>query len=76
MSPTCQSCRHFDDDPASLESQLPGIRALGSAYGSSMGRAGICRVTDRLMDPIPAESCPHFEPRLAAISPTASGELD
>jgi hypothetical protein len=57
---TCQHCERFDDDPASLEAQLPGIRAFGSAYSSSMGRAGICQVSDRLMDPIPAARCPHF----------------
>lgn len=63
MDNTCQHCIHFDDDPASLEAQLPGIRALGSAYGSARGRAGICDVSDRLMDPVPAESCPDFEER-------------
>jgi len=60
--PTCRSCRHFDDDPASIERQLPGITILGSAYGSVRGDAGICSVLQRFMEPLPAASCPHFSP--------------
>jgi hypothetical protein len=60
---TCRSCKHFDDDPASIEAQLPGITILGSAYGSVRGDAGICRVLQRFMEPIEAADCERFEPR-------------
>jgi hypothetical protein len=60
---TCRSCRYFDDDPASIEAQLPGITILGSAYGSVRGAAGICSATARFMEPIAADECPHFAPR-------------
>ena len=62
---TCRSCRHFDDDPASIERQLPGITILGSAYGSVRGAAGICAKLERFMEPLRAEECPHFEEREA-----------
>jgi hypothetical protein len=59
----CRHCRHFDDDPASLEARLPGITILGSAYGSVRGRAGICAVLSRFQEPVKAAHCPHFAPR-------------
>jgi len=60
---TCRQCRFFDDDPASIEAQLPGIKALGSAYGSARGNAGICQVLERFMDPIDARYCEQFGDR-------------
>lgn len=61
--PNCRGCVHFDDDPASIERQLPGINILGSAYGSVRGDAGICSALGRFMEPLRADACPHFEPR-------------
>jgi hypothetical protein len=60
---TCRSCEHFDDDPASIEAQLPGITILGSAYGSVRGDAGICQVLKRFMEPIEAADCEFYESR-------------
>ena len=56
---TCAACRHFLDDPAELERVFVGIGALSSAYGSTRGRAGICRKDDSFHDPLPA--CSEFE---------------
>lgn len=57
----CYRCRHFVDDPEVIERQLPGITALGSAYGSVRGNAGICRALDRFMEPLPGgDRCPSF----------------
>jgi len=61
--PTCRGCRHFDDDPASIEDQLPGLTILGSAHGSARGAAGICRALDRFLEPVSASGCPRFEAR-------------
>lgn len=63
--PDCRNCRHFSDDPAWLEAQLPGIGALSSAFGSTRGDAGICAVTGRFHDPIPL--CREAEP-IAAVT--------
>jgi hypothetical protein len=57
----CSECVHFLDDPRSLERCFPGIRALSSAFGSSRGRAGLCRLDDVFLDPRPA--CAHARPR-------------
>ncbi len=66
---TCAHCRHFDDDPASLERRLPGLTALGSAYSSARGDAGICDVHARYQTPVPAGGCPEFEPRAGQPMP-------
>jgi len=69
---TCRSCVHFDDDPGHLENEVPGIMVFGSAYGSSKGHAGLCSALNRFHDPIPAQSCPDFEPRCAEDRKTSS----
>ena len=57
---TCQCCVHFDDDPASIETEFPYITVFGSAYSSARGEAGICQELERFMDPVPGDSCPSF----------------
>ncbi len=57
----CRWCREFLDDPQALEDALPGIYILSSAWGSTRGNSGICRVTGRFQQPQPA--CAHFRPR-------------
>ena len=61
---TCQHCANFNDDPAFIEAEIPGLTSFGSAYSSARGNAGICRELDRFMDPVPAQECPLFEPRV------------
>jgi hypothetical protein len=58
---TCRDCARFVDDPAAIEAALPGITALGSAYGSVRGDAGICEALDRFMEPVDATTCEAFE---------------
>lgn len=60
---TCQHCTHFNDDPAFIEAEIPGLTSFGSAYSSARGHAGICHALDRFMDPVLAENCPSFAPR-------------
>jgi hypothetical protein len=43
----CASCGHFSNDPAALESELPGIRTLSSAYAAVRSSDGLCAVHRR-----------------------------
>jgi hypothetical protein len=61
---TCAECAEFVDDAAELEALFVGMTALSSAYGSTRGRAGVCRVSDTFQDPTPA--CPAFVRRQQA----------
>lgn len=57
---TCQGCRRYEGGPVSLESQLPGIRTLSSAYGAVRAADGLCTVHARY---VPAHAtCGSFEP--------------
>ncbi len=60
---TCAQCTLFEDEPSALERVLTGMSALSSAYGSTRGRAGVCAVSGRFHDPLPA--CLEFAPRPA-----------
>jgi hypothetical protein len=57
---TCRSCVHFDDDPASIEAQIPKFTTFGSAYSSARGNAGFCQIHNRFLDPQPARYCPEY----------------
>ena len=48
---TCSQCTEFEDDPAQIERAFPGILALSSAWASTRGRAGICRLAGTFQDP-------------------------
>jgi hypothetical protein len=39
---TCADCRHFRNAPVQIEALLPGLRSLGSAFGSVRDSDGIC----------------------------------
>jgi hypothetical protein len=43
----CASCSHFSNDPAALESELPGIRTLSSAYAAVRSSDGLCAIHQR-----------------------------
>ena len=58
--PTCRSCVHFDDDPASIEAKIPKYTVFGSAYSSARGQGGFCLKFDRFLDPQPAIYCPAY----------------
>jgi hypothetical protein len=46
---SCGSCRYFCESPHEIESQMPGIRSLGSAWASVRASDGICRRHDRYL---------------------------
>jgi hypothetical protein len=70
---TCQHCAHFNDDPAFIEAEIPGLTSFGSAYSSARGHAGICQKSDRFMDPVMALDCPSFEARKPVSDPPLTG---
>jgi hypothetical protein len=73
--PTCLECRHFVDDPHTLERWLPGVLVLSSTYGSTWGDSGVCTVFATLQDP--EAGCDRFEGRSdrfdAVPGPVTSG---
>jgi len=40
----CFGCRHFVNDPATLEAEIPGLTALSSGYASVRADDGLCRL--------------------------------
>jgi hypothetical protein len=46
---SCGSCRYFCQAPHEIESQLPGMRSLGSGHASVRASDGICRRHDRYL---------------------------
>ena len=46
---SCGSCRYFCQAPHEIESQMPGMRSLGSAYASVRASDGLCRRHDRYL---------------------------
>ena len=62
----CGSCRHFCNDPESLEKLVAGLNSLSSAFGSARSGDGICMRHDRHLR---AEaSCADFAPAAALHS--------
>jgi hypothetical protein len=46
-SASCLGCKHFNHAPADLESALPGLSSLSSAYAAVRSDDGLCAVHDR-----------------------------
>jgi hypothetical protein len=46
-SRACRTCRHFDQRAPVLESMLPGLAALSSAYASVRSGDGLCTLRGR-----------------------------
>jgi hypothetical protein len=59
---SCGSCRYFCQAPHEIESQLPGIRSLGSGYASVRAADGICRRHDRYLGA--SSHCPDYDQRI------------
>jgi len=57
----CHDCRFFDNDPASVESALPGVKILSSGYGSVWADAGLCGLRQEFR--VPWQGCRSFELR-------------
>lgn len=66
IADSCAKCRHFRNDPAQIEAGLPGLRSLGSAYGSVRGTDGLCERHQRYLRA--SSYCPAHEPRPAAVA--------
>jgi hypothetical protein len=62
VEPSCGSCRYFCESPHEIESQMPGMRSLGSAYAAVRSADGICRRHDRYLGA--ASRCADYERRL------------
>lgn len=41
--PTCQKCAYFQNDPALIEEQYPGLTTLSSGFASVRHKDGICK---------------------------------
>jgi hypothetical protein len=59
---SCGSCRYFCESPHEIESQMPGMRSLGSGHASVRAADGICRRHDRYLGA--ASNCADFERRV------------
>jgi hypothetical protein len=44
---SCAGCRHFNGRPEDIESALPGLSSLSSAYAAVRAEDGICAAHDR-----------------------------
>ena len=62
VEPSCGSCRYFCESPHEIESQMPGMRSLGSGYAAVRAADGICRRHDRYLGA--ASHCASYERRL------------
>lgn len=60
----CARCRHFMDDRARVERELPGLLVLSSGFGDSWGDAGLCRRFGLML--LPFNTCEDFAPRASA----------
>ena len=71
----CRHCRHFRNDPALIEAEMPGLNSMSSGYGSVRADDGICLRHDRYLN---AEaSCPQFsEIAESEILPARSAEAN
>jgi hypothetical protein len=45
----CQNCQHFADSAAAIETAMPGLSSLGSAYAAVRSEDGICHVHGRYL---------------------------
>jgi Pyruvate/2-oxoacid:ferredoxin oxidoreductase delta subunit len=60
----CAVCTHFCNDPAFLESSIPGLTSFSSGYASVCSDDGICVRHGRYR--AARSCCPDFTPRAAA----------
>ncbi|HEY0207724.1 hypothetical protein, partial [Acerihabitans sp.] len=58
----CARCRFCRRARADIERDIPGLSALGSAFGASLGDSRLCLRHDRLVSP--DDRCAVFEPTL------------
>jgi hypothetical protein len=56
----CASCRFFSSDATALDRQFPGLRTLGSVYGSVRAHDGLCTRHARYLSA--ASRCDDYAP--------------
>jgi hypothetical protein len=61
----CGTCRHFEQRARVLESMLPGLFALSSAYASVRAADGLCTLRDRYA--ADSSSCDFHDPLQSEI---------
>ena len=54
MNTSCRQCEHFVTDPKELETFIPGLNIVSSAYGSVRADTAYCKSNDIFLTPIPA----------------------
>lgn len=47
---SCLPCARFCDDPARIETELPGLAAFSSAQASVRAQDGLCLLQDRVIN--------------------------
>ncbi|SPJ15225.1 hypothetical protein SBBP2_1510001 [Burkholderiales bacterium] len=61
MTRSCGGCRHFLVAAKALESAVPGLKILSSAFGSVRADTGLCQLRDFFC--VPDHRCPHWQER-------------
>ena len=59
MNTNCRKCEHFVFDPKELETILPGLNIVSSAYGSVRADTAYCKFKDVFLTP--ALACHAFK---------------
>jgi len=62
MNKSCWQCEHFVTDPKELETIIPGLNIVSSAYGSVRADTAYCTFKDIFLTDAPA--CPAFKSRI------------
>ena len=52
MNKSCRQCEHFVTDPKELETIVPGLNIVSSAYGSVRADTAYCKSRDIFLTPI------------------------
>jgi len=60
MKPGCLQCEYFVIDPKELETLIPGLNIVSSAYGSVRADTAYCRFNDVFL--ISTLACEGFKP--------------
>ena len=63
--PACRDCAFFRDDPAEIETALPGLSVFSSGSASVRSSDGLCLMHDRFVTAHSA--CPAFRQRSADL---------
>jgi hypothetical protein len=59
--PVCRDCAHFQNDPAHIEKNYPGLAVMSSAFASVRDQDGFCNYNQLYLSA--RDSCPGFASR-------------